>query len=97
MGEDAMKYGSLAVLFALGLSAAQAQAPDAPPTSAAEFTNQIDALGWVHGPATVSLGEQATVHIPKGVRYLDPANTRKFLELNGNPPSSNDYTIAPET
>jgi len=57
---------------------------------------QIDALGWVHGPATVPIGNEANVRIPKGVRYLGPADTRKFLQLNGNPPDDDDYTIASE-
>ena len=57
---------------------------------------QINALGWIHGPATVPIGGEANVRIPKGVRYLGPEATSKFLQLNGNPPVDSDYTIAPE-
>jgi len=62
----------------------------------ADLVRQVNALNWVHGPATVPIGVEASVRIPKGVRYLDPAGTSKFVQLNGNPPIDNDYTIAPE-
>lgn len=63
---------------------------------AQELMRQVESLNWVHGPATVPIGNEATVRIPKGVRYLDNAGTSKFLQLNGNPSADNDYTIAPE-
>ncbi|WP_442677992.1 DUF2167 domain-containing protein [Sphingomonas sp. ASY06-1R] len=59
-------------------------------------SSKVDALGWVHGPATVKLGDQAQIRIAKGVRYLGPENTNRFLALNGNQPSADNYTIAPE-
>lgn len=62
----------------------------------ADLGREIEALHWVHGPATVPIGDEANVRIPKGVRYLDPTDTSKFLQLNGNPPADTDYTIAPE-
>ena len=91
-----MKSASAALLAVLFMSAAGAQSPSAKPTSAEEMVRQLNSLGWVHGPATVSIGDQANIRLPKGLRYLDPENTKKFLTLNGNPPDDNEYTIAPE-
>lgn len=62
----------------------------------ADLARRVEALNWVHGPATVPIGDEANVRIPKGMRYLDPAGTNKFVQLNGNPPIENNYTIAPE-
>lgn len=61
-----------------------------------DLARRVEALDWVHGPATVPIGSQANVRIPKGVRYLGPAGTSAFLQLNGNPAAEHDYTIAPE-
>ena len=73
-----------------------AQAQDNQQQAQADLVRQIESLKWVHGPATVPIGNEANIRIPKGVRYLDPAGTSQFLRLNGNPPADNDYTIAPE-
>jgi uncharacterized membrane-anchored protein len=73
-----------------------AQAPDNEQQAQAEYVRQTDALGWVHGPATVAISDQAKLQLPKGMRYLDQKDTSKFLRLNGNPPAGRDYTIAPE-
>lgn len=85
--------------FAAGMfaSSAFAQTPTGQDQSKAqELARQVEALNWVHGPATVPIGSEATIRIPKGVRYLDAPSTSKFLQLNGNPPGDHDYTIAPE-
>jgi len=76
--------------------AGPAQAQDNAQQAQADLARQVEALHWVHGPATVPIGDEASVRIPKGVRYLDPTGTSKFLQLNGNPAVDNDYTIAPE-
>lgn len=90
------KFG--AVALATGIACAWpglAQAQDKQQQQAqADLARQVEALNWVHGPATVPIGNEATVRIPQGVRYLDPAGTSKFLQLNGNPATDNDYTIA---
>ncbi|WP_116089892.1 DUF2167 domain-containing protein [Sphingomonas crusticola] len=87
---------AFAAVLVFFISAVGAQSPSAKPTSAEEMVRQLNSLGWVHGPATVPIGDQANIRLPKGLRYLDPENTKKFLTLNGNPPDDNDYTIAPE-
>ena len=87
------------VAFATGIACASpalAQAQDNQQQAAAAYARQVESLGWVHGPATVPIGDEANVRIPKGVRYLGVADTSKFLQLNGNPPADHDYTIAPE-
>lgn len=92
--------GMWSVALAAGLSCASsaiAQAPtDQDQKKALELMRQVEALNWVHGPATVPIGSEATIRIPKGVRYLDAPGTSKFVQLNGNPPVDHDYTIAPE-
>jgi uncharacterized membrane-anchored protein len=77
-------------------SLASAQTPANQQAAAADFTHKIDALPWVHGPNTVPIGDEADVRIPKGMRYLGPTDTSKFLQLNGNPPTDRAYAIAPE-
>src|SRR5438445_9968631 len=65
-----------------------------PPRDPQEIVKQIQALGWVHGPADANLGSLATIKVPKGLSFLDGPNTRKFLELNLNPPRDNHYTLS---
>ncbi|WP_420139531.1 DUF2167 domain-containing protein [Sphingomonas sp.] len=86
---------AMLVAFSLSLSGLQAHAPDRPPPLAVTHA-KIDALSWVHGPATVTLGDQAQIRIAKGLRYLDPNGTNLFLALNGNQPNADNYTIAAE-
>lgn len=85
---------------AKGASAPQMNDSDAPeqelPPAVAAYVRQVSALAWVHGPADVRLGNQAVVHLPKGMQFLGTADTRRFLQLNGNPPNDDAYTIAPE-
>ena len=87
------------VALAAGIACAWpalAQTQDNQQQAQIELARQVESLNWVHGPATVPIGNEASVRIPKGVRYLDPVGTSKFLQLNGNPPDEHDYTIAPE-
>jgi uncharacterized membrane-anchored protein len=53
-------------------------------------------LRWQVGPAQGTIAGKATLSIPPRHRFLDGPNTRRFLELNGNPPRDNHYTIAPD-
>jgi len=57
---------------------------------------QVDALGWIHGPAVVPIGQEASITVPKGIKYLNAIQSKRFLELNGNPPAENNYVVAPE-
>jgi uncharacterized membrane-anchored protein len=58
--------------------------------------DQVNRLGWVHSGSVGRIGEQASLSIPKGHAFLGSADTRRFLELQGNPPRDNHYTIAPQ-
>lgn len=71
-----------------------AQAQDNRQQAQVDLARKVESLDWVHGPATVPIGGQANIRIPKGVRYLGPRGTSTFLQLNGNPPAERDYTIA---
>ncbi len=70
------------------LASAQADSPQL-----AELRN----LAWQVGPTEGRIAEKATIQVPKDHVFLDAQNTRRFLELNGNPPSDGHYLIAPES
>jgi uncharacterized membrane-anchored protein len=59
----------------------------------AEIARQMQALAWQRGPTAGSIGGIATIAVPQGQAFLDGPNTRRFLELNGNPPRDNRYTL----
>ena len=80
------------VLLAMLVMALPAAAQQ--PRDPQETIKQIQALAWVHGPADASIGSLATIKVPKGLSFLDGPNTRKFLELNLNPPRDNHYTLS---
>jgi len=64
------------------------------PRDPREVIRQIQELAWLRGPAEASIGGLATIKIPKGLSFLDGPNTRRFLELNLNPPRDNHYTLS---
>ncbi|MBV6305684.1 DUF2167 domain-containing protein [Candidimonas humi] len=80
----------LAILLFLPLLAIAQQQPN-------QIQQELAKLAWQDGPSKGVVGANATISIPKGYVFLDGPNTRKFLELNGNPPQDNNYTIAPNT
>lgn len=43
------------------------------------------------------ISTKATIAIPKEHVFLDSKNTRRFLELTGNPPRDDHYTFAPSS
>ena len=81
-------------------AAAQAQpkeraaAPSGPTAEQRAALREIESLGWQSGPAPVAVGTMAQLRLPDGTRFLGPAGTRRFLELNQNPPVDNAYTVA---
>jgi uncharacterized membrane-anchored protein len=51
----------------------------------------------VHGPASGKQGDEATIKIPAGYLYLDPAGAREFNRLTENPdPGHDEYVLASE-
>jgi uncharacterized membrane-anchored protein len=77
------------LLFLFASPAAQAQRD---PTV---IMQELQKLAWQRGPSEGVIGPRAKIKIPQGYSFLDDKNTRRFLELMGNPPRDNHYMIAP--
>lgn len=56
---------------------------------------ELQKLAWQRGPGEGVIGPRAKIRIPAGYSFLDDKNTRRFLELMGNPPRDNHFLIAP--
>ncbi len=77
------------VIFFLFSFSAQAQRdPDV-------IMQELQKLAWQRGPGEGVIGAKAKIGIPNGFSFLDERNTRRFLELMGNPPRDGHYLIAP--
>ena len=61
----------------------------------ATIIQELQKLAWQRGPGTGAIAGKATIQIPQGYAFLDDKNTRRFLELMGNPPRDNHFMIAP--
>ncbi len=59
-----------------------------------EMQKAVAALPWQVGPVTGSVSNKASIKIEKGAGLLDMPNSDKFLQLNGNPPSSTRNILA---
>ena len=79
----------IALLALLLPSLAQAQ------RDPAMIMQELQKLAWQKGPGEGVIGAKAKMRIPEGYAFLDEKNTRRFLELMGNPPRDNHYMIAP--
>ncbi len=77
----------------LAVAASEGRAQSAEPD---RYWNDINKLHWQFGATQGRIGEQATLVVPKGYGFLGSADTRRFLELNGNPARDNRYLVAPE-
>jgi len=77
----------LAALLAPGLAQAQ--------RDPAVIMAELRKLDWQRGPGEGAIGPRAKIKIPPDYTFLDDKNTRRFLELMGNPPRDNHYMIAP--
>lgn len=83
-----MRYLSFLLLFCPFLVAAQGNT---------DRREEFSKLAWQKGPTEGRIGDKATLAVPEGFVFLDAANTRRFLELNGNPPRDGHYTFASTT
>lgn len=81
---------SVLVLLAL-LAAAPAVAQQDP------VDREIANLPWRSSPSVGPIASVAQIRLGRDIRFLDPASTSRFLELNGNPPTRNHYLIAPRS
>lgn len=57
---------------------------------------ELKKLAWQVGPTEGRIADKATIKIPSHFVFLDAPNTRRFLELQGNPPSDGRYMVAPD-
>lgn len=79
-------FRRLATLLALTLVALTAHA------------ERISDLPWKMGPTKVEMGPQASLEVPAGYAFLDPAGTRRLDVIMHNPPGdAQTYTLAPES
>jgi len=62
-----------------------------------KMASELRKLAWQEGPTSGSIGTKASIKVPADYVFLDEANTRRFLEINGNPPMNDHYLIAPKT
>jgi len=58
---------------------------------------QFAALPWQAYPAVGQIAAVAQISLAKDLRFLDAAGTSRFLELNGNPPRSDEYALVSMT
>ena len=63
------------------------------PRSPEETQRAFQSLAWQRGPTEGRIGSMATIQVRAGEAFLDGPNTRRFLELNGNPPRDDHYTL----
>lgn len=68
---------------------------EAPPVSAQTSTiDQVERLSWKRAPGSGQIAGIARIEIANNLQFLDAQGTRRFLELNGNPPRDGEYTLA---
>ena len=77
----------------LGVFATAPPVSSQQPASPDQTEQAIRALDWQRGPTEGRIGTIATIQVLPGEAFLDAANTRRFLELNGNPPRDNHYAL----
>jgi uncharacterized membrane-anchored protein len=59
------------------------------------IAKQMRELKWLPPGAVGSVDGKAVFKASPGYTFLGTADTDKFLQLNGNPPTGSSYTIAP--
>ena len=84
------RFGLIAAcLLSIGATSASAQQDP--------LLREIEGLGWRVAPAIGTIASVAQVRLSGDLRFLDAQPTSRFLELNGNPPSGGNYTLAPRS
>jgi uncharacterized membrane-anchored protein len=82
-----LRWWLVAAVAVLAMPVAQAQQGS---TEAA-----IRALPWQTAPAEGAIASVAHVALTGGLRFLDETASSRFVELNGNPPRSGIWVLAP--
>src|SRR5262245_31356848 len=70
-------------------------APAQQPRDANYIIQELQKLAWQRGPGEGAIAGKAKIKIAEGFAFLDERNTRRFLELMGNPPRDGHYMISP--
>jgi len=65
------------------------------PTQQADVERVLRELHWLPPGNSGSLAGKAAFKASEGYSFLNPADTDKFLKVNGNPPQGDSVTIAP--
>jgi uncharacterized membrane-anchored protein len=60
-----------------------------------DLWSQIKKLDWKFGPTTGKIAGAATIVVPRDAVFLSSSGTRRFLELQGNVGSDDNFTFAP--
>lgn len=74
----------LTVLLAGPLRAAAPEKEDDEEALKAKYKKAINALPWIHGPATKALGERAELKFSEAFRFLEAKAAKKRLIMSGN-------------
>lgn len=61
---------------------------------ASKIEAQFNALPWIDAPQKPQITDRAKIRLSNSVQYLDANGTNKFLELTGNLPEPDSYTLA---
>ena len=64
-------------------------------SSKADVERVYRELQWLPPGGTGNLASKATFKASSAYTFLNPADTDKFLKLNGNPPQGSSVTVAP--
>jgi uncharacterized membrane-anchored protein len=88
------KRGLLLGVVLAGLSTTPQMLQAEKANDANEVRAKFEALPWVNAPQNPQVTDRATIKLNGTVQYLDANGTNKFLQLTGNLPEKDSYTIA---
>jgi len=57
---------------------------------------ELKKLNWQMAPSVGKVGDKGEFKITEPIMFLDSVDTNKFLQFNGNLPTTDSYTIAPK-
>jgi uncharacterized membrane-anchored protein len=83
------------ICFVFGAIALATGAANAQTTDKDDIWTKLNKLDWQFN-GVGQIGDQASIQIPDGYVFLGAPDTRHFLELNGNLPHDNNYTVGPK-
>jgi uncharacterized membrane-anchored protein len=95
--EDAMKIVRMWVLCILLAASSRVAAQEGSQPAAQDQTMQIlSSLNWIDGPQSVDVFGKASFDLPTGYVFLNPQDTKRFMEVMQNPSHDTEYLFAPE-